>query len=90
MAETRRSIAWASFVSERTRLSNHGMVPAVIASDATKLYLDFVDGLPFLTIEDAAFPRPTSIPFTNVASLAWSDVPVPAKVSPKAKSEAAA
>jgi hypothetical protein len=74
-----------------TRLSNHGQVPAVMSSPSTKLYFDVIDGFGFLTMEDAAFPRPTTIPWSNVASLQWVDVPAPvAKATKAAKAEAAA
>lgn len=89
MAETRREVAWASFANERTRLSSHGMVPVVLASETTKLFVEFNDGIPlWLTMEDAAFARPTQIPWGNIASFCWADKPA-AKTAAKPKTEAA-
>lgn len=76
MADTRREVAWASFVSARTRLSNHGQVAAVVASETTKLFVEMHDGIPtWLTMEDAAFPAPTHIPWANVASFCFAAKP---------------
>jgi hypothetical protein len=88
MAEVRREVSWAVFCSERTRLSaSSSVVPAVHSAGNIRLFLEFVDGLPFLAIEDSSQACSASIPFTNVASVGWMVPPVAVtKVSAKAKS----
>ncbi len=78
-------IQWATFTTDVRIATQSSHVRALVRSDATRLYLGTVGGLPFLIVEDAALPTPATIPWGNVASVGWVAAPTIGGLEPKEK-----
>ncbi len=73
--DDRQEVAWASFIA-RVRLSSQSSdIPAIARTDAVRLSMGDIRGVPHLFIEDASLPNPANIPWTNIASVGWVERP---------------
>ncbi len=98
MATTDRlECMYATFLA-RVRLSAQtSETGVVVRSEATKLYVGFIQGVLHLIVEDPSLSHPATVPWTNVGSVGWVEppavefvmAPVKPKTAAKAKPEAA-
>lgn len=82
----RREIEWVCFCYPARLSSGSSPSTALVRSDASKLFMDNIGGIPHVVLEDKSLHTPANIPWSNVASVGW--VLVPVELSPEARAEA--
>ncbi len=78
-------IQWVTFSTDVRVATQSSHIRAMVRSDAVRLSLGSIAGLPFLIVEDVSLPTPATIPWSNVASVGWVGSPTIGSFEPKEK-----
>lgn len=73
--DDRLEIQWVTFSTDVRIATQSGHIRAIVRSDAVRLSLGTIAGLPFLIVEDKSLPVPATVPWGNVASVGWVSTP---------------
>jgi hypothetical protein len=78
-------IQWVTFIADVRIATQSSQIKALVRTEAAHLRLGYIAGLPFVIVEDKALPCPATIPWGNVASVGWVDMPAISGFEPKEK-----
>lgn len=68
MKGDRVAILWAAFTRQTPISPSGGLTQAVMASERMKLWMDWINGMPCLVIEEVGTPNAGKVPWSNVSA----------------------